>query len=327
MKCVFGPVPSRRLGQSLGIDPIPLKTCNWNCVYCQLGRSKPIINQRSDYIPAREIIAQVEEALHVHKPGEIDWVTFVGSGETTLHAGLGHMIQQVKSMTTIPVAVITNGSLFYLPEMRQELMLADAVMPSLDAGTAHLYQKINRPHPHLDYDAYIAGLAQFRQQYKGKFWLEVMLIKGLNDTPGALQEIAGKINLIHPDEIHLLLPTRPPAESWVKPADEEGVHLAQMILGSTSKIFHPIKGSFDLSGADSLFHAVISIITRHPMKESELLDALKRFSQKEMDELMTALKDSGEAQVVERYGERYWSAFPAQYSSKPTDDQMDKIQK
>lgn len=316
MKYVFGPVPSRRLGQSLGIDPVPLKTCNWNCIYCQLGRSKPIVEQRADFIPVQEIIKQFLQALHAHKSGEIDWVTFVGSGETTLHADLGSMIRQVKTSTDIPVAVITNGSLFYLPEVRQELMVADAVMPSLDAGNSSLYRKINRPHPHLDYDTYIDGLARFRKQYQGKLWIEVMLIKGLNDTPEALQEIADKMNYIHPDEIHLLLPTRPPAEAWIQPSEDENVHLAQLILGNTAKVFHPIKGSFDLSGSDSLFHAVIVIITRHPMKESELLDALKRFSQEEIDAVMTALKENSEAQVVERYGERYWSAYPARYASK-----------
>ncbi len=150
MKYVFGPVPSRRLGQSLGIDPVPLKTCNWNCVYCQLGRTRPLINERKNFFPPEEIIDQVKEASEAHKPGEINWVTFVGSGETILHASIGEMIHQVKTLTTLPVAVITNGSLLYLPEVREELLEADAVLPTLDAGNAILYRKINRPHPRLN---------------------------------------------------------------------------------------------------------------------------------------------------------------------------------
>jgi wyosine [tRNA(Phe)-imidazoG37] synthetase (radical SAM superfamily) len=146
MKYVFGPVPSRRLGQSLGIDTIPLKTCNWNCVYCQLGRTVPLTNKRREYFPRDEIIAEVEQALGTHKPGEIDWVTFVGSGEPMLHAGMGWLIRKVKELTEssahrLPVAVITNGSLLYMPEVREELAAADAVLPTLDAGTPGFIEK------------------------------------------------------------------------------------------------------------------------------------------------------------------------------------------
>lgn len=149
MKHVFGPVPSRRLGQSLGVDPIPFKTCNWNCVYCQLGRTAPVTNVRRDYFPPDVIVAQTSHALRSHSSGAIDWVTFVGSGEPTLHASLGWMIRQIKALTPIPVAVITNGSLLYQPEVREELIAADAVLPTLDAGNGQLYCAINRPHPFL----------------------------------------------------------------------------------------------------------------------------------------------------------------------------------
>jgi len=157
MKHVYGPVPSRRLGQSLGVDPVPLKTCNWNCVYCQLGRSKPMTNERKDYFPPDEIVTEVKEVLAAHKPGDIDWVTFVGSGETTLHASIGFLIRQVKMLTSLPVAVITNGTLFYRPEVRQELVAADAVLPTLDAGNEKLYHKINPRTPRLLLSARLKG--------------------------------------------------------------------------------------------------------------------------------------------------------------------------
>ncbi len=319
MDYVFGPVPSRRLGQSLGIDPVPLKTCNWNCVYCQLGRSTPLITKRTDYVPVPDVMEQLGKALQAHKPGEIDWITFVGSGETTLHAGIGVMIRRVKSLTDIPVAVITNGSLLYLSEVRDELLPADAVLPSIDAGSAELYRKINRPHPHLEYETFISGLVDFRQQYHGKLWIEVMLVKGMNDNIQALQELNEKLLQVKPDEIHLLLPTRPPAETWVEPAEDAGIYLAQLILGIHTKVFHPVNGLFDLRGADSVFRAVLAIITRHPMKESQLLDALGHFSQEEIEKTMTMLKESGKAQVVERFGERYWSASSAHYASTGTE--------
>ncbi|MCK4825117.1 radical SAM protein, partial [bacterium] len=173
MKYVFGPVPSRRLGQSLGIDTIPLKTCNWNCIYCQLGRSKPLRNERLDYIPLSEIMSQFKIALGSHKPEEIDWITFVGSGEPTLHAGIGWLINEVKKLTDIPVAVITNGSLLFLQSVRKALKAADAVLPSLDAGTQKLYKKINRPHPDISFNRFIEGLVTFRNEFQGDLWVEV----------------------------------------------------------------------------------------------------------------------------------------------------------
>ncbi|MEJ2231816.1 MAG: radical SAM protein, partial [Nitrospirales bacterium] len=138
---VYGPVPSRLLGQSLGIDPIPFKTCNWNCVYCQLGRSTPMTNERRDYFPPDEIVREVKASIESHEPGEIDWITFVGSGEPTLHAGLGRMIEQIKGLTDIPVAVITYVALWYQPEVRKHIIHSDAVLPSLVAGTEALFRK------------------------------------------------------------------------------------------------------------------------------------------------------------------------------------------
>jgi wyosine [tRNA(Phe)-imidazoG37] synthetase (radical SAM superfamily) len=313
MKYVFGPVPSRRLGQSLGIDPVPLKTCNWNCVYCQLGRSRPLVNERREYFPREEIIAEVERALASHKPGEIDWVTFIGSGETTLHASIGWLIRKVKSLTQLPVAVITNGSLLYLPEVRSELSPADAVLPTLDAGSARLYRLINRPHPQISYKRLVEGLVAFRKEYQGKLWVEVMLVRGMNDTEASLTEIVTALKSIQPDEVHILQPTRPPAETWVQPPDEEGLLRARAILGGIARVIHPASGSFDLSGAESLVDAVIGIITRHPMREDELIETLKHWMPGELTATLRELEKSGKAQVVARYGTRYWSASPAYY--------------
>lgn len=313
MKFVFGPVPSRRLGQSLGVDPIPLKTCNWNCVYCQLGRTIPLTNKREMFFPPEEIFAQVKKALLKHKPGEIDWITFVGSGETMLYLGIKELISEIKKTTNIPVAVITNGSLLYLPEVREELLEADAVLPSLDAGNEHLYKKINRPHPEVTFSRLVEGMKQFRKEYSGKLWVEVMLIKGLNDNEQALREIAALLAEINPDEVHILQPTRPPVETWVEPSDEEGLERARRILGKIARVIDPSKGSFDLGEDDDLTDAIIDIITRHPMKETEIIDALSKHPQVNIQEALHLLETSGKAQVVIRYGVRYWSALPSFY--------------
>jgi len=313
MNLVFGPVPSRRLGQSLGIDPIPLKTCNWNCVYCQLGRSTPLVNERKNYYVPEAILAEVQTALAAHRPGDIDWITFVGSGEPTLHAGLGLLIRQVKTLTDLPVAVITNGSLLYLPEVRQELSAADAVLPTLDAGNAQLYRKINRPWPELTFERLMDGLVVFRQVYHGKLWIEVMLVKDLNDTEDALRGIAAALQRIKPDQVHIVLPTRPPAEPWVEPTDEAGLMRAVAILGDVAQIVHPAEGDFDLSGCDTVVEAIVSIITRHPMREDELVRALERWTPGQVQEALEALALSGKAQVVERYGARFWSASASHY--------------
>lgn len=313
MKYVFGPVPSRRLGQSLGIDPVPFKTCNWNCVYCQLGRTSPFTLERREYVPRAEVLEQVREALATHAAGEMDWITFVGSGETCLYSELGWLINAVKAETEIPVAVITNGSLLYLPEIRRELLAADAVMPSLDAASERLYCKINRPHPSLTLEKLIGGLRDFRAEYQGQLWVEVMLIKGLNDKQDELQRLSVVLEQIRADEIHILLPTRPPTEPWVEPADEAAIQRAQLILGKRARLIAETTGAIDLSGAENVIDALVSILTCHPMSESDLLTTLEKWLPGQSKKTLEDLSVGGKLQVVTRHGKRFWSVGQAKY--------------
>jgi len=276
-----------------------------------------MVNERKEYFPPKEILDEIDKALESHQPGEIDWVTFVGSGETTLHASIGWLIQQVKSLTNLPVAVITNASLLYLPEIRTALATADAILPSLDAGNAQLYHKINRPHPEATFERLLDGLATFRHAYNGKLWVEIMLLRGLNDSEEALRGMAAALQLIRPDEIHINLPTRPPVETWVLPPDEEGLLRARSILGGNAHVVHPASGVFELGGSESLVEEIISIVSRHPMQEKELIDTLKRWSPGEVTTTLRKLELSGQVQRVERYGFRFWTAS---HSFFPTDN-------
>lgn len=310
---VFGPVPSRRLGQSLGVDTIPAKTCNWNCVYCQLGRSIRLTRERAAYYPRQAVLEQVQSALQRLHPGEVDWITFVGSGEPTLHSDIGWLIRQVKAISSVPVAVITNGSLLYLPEVREELSAADAVLPSLDAGSEALYRRINRALPELTFERLLNGLIAFRQEYSGQLWVEVMLMDGLNDTPEQLQEIAAALHQIRPDQVHLNVPSRPPCEAWVKPSNSQAIERAVRIIGSAAQVVQPKSGRFDLQSGGSVEEAVLNIIRRHPMSEEQLREALAGQDLGQLQGVLDSLLKSGQAQAIERLGVRFWSAADAVY--------------
>jgi len=313
MKYVFGPVPSRRLGRSLGIDPVPAKTCNWNCIYCQLGRTVPVSRERREYYPREEIIAEVATALQKYEPGEIDWITFAGSGEPTLHAGLGWMIRRVKKTTGIPVAVLTNGSLLYLQEVRREISAADAVLPSLDAGRAELFKKINRPHPESSFERLVLGLKEFRKIFRGKLWIEVMLIRGLNDTEEALTAISRILEGIKPDAVHINLPTRVPAESDVEPADEEGLLRAAAILGNVTEIVRPTEITPDLAAEPDPVATLIGIISRHPVSEEDLHRWIRGQSHDLAEKILARLEASGRVKLAEGDGPRFWTPSYGRY--------------
>jgi len=277
MKYVFGPVPSRRLGRSLGIDPVPLKTCNFNCVYCQLGRTRPLAPKRKAFFSVSVMLAEIATALSRDGPNSIDWITFVGSGETTLFSRLGSLIRFVKSMSELPVAVITNGSLLYLPEVRKELRVADAVLPSLDAGTASMYATVNRPHPEFSYDRHVDGLTAFRSEYEGRLWVEVMLLGGVNDSSEALEKIAGVLERVEPDEIHISTPTRPPAEPWVELPSREGLEYASSLFGSVARVLQPVEIDVETGIDGEIVDAIQTIVSRHPLQESEVVRTLTRW--------------------------------------------------
>ena len=313
MSAVFGPVPSRRLGRSLGIDPVPLKTCNFSCVYCQLGRTRRLVDERREHLPEKDILKQVADALERVPAEAIDWITFVASGEPTLHAGLGSMIRRVKDLAPRPVAVITNGSLLHLPAVRRDLEAADAVLPSLDAGSEELFRRIARPHPACTWERLVQGLIAFRQAYHGRLWLEVMLIAGLNDSTAALSDIASVAREIAPDGINISLPSRPPAEAWVECPDIDARARAETILGSVAPVVPAAAtgAGTGVSVADD--EALLDIITRHPMRREELCELFDGWTVARVAATLTDLEADGRARRVVRHGASFWTAAAARF--------------
>jgi wyosine [tRNA(Phe)-imidazoG37] synthetase (radical SAM superfamily) len=212
---VFGPVPSRRLGRSLGIDLVPYKTCTLNCIYCQLGRTKHTTVQRADFAGVADVLRDLENALE--KTPDPDFITLSGSGEPTLHSGINGVIKGIRAMTSLPIAVLTNGTLFNDEKVRASCSLADVVLPSLDAGDQETFNLVNRPAAGLTFKGLLEGLTAFRQGFKGQMWLEVFLIGGVTDSSAAVSRIARAAASVSPDRIHLNTAVRPPAEGFVQP--------------------------------------------------------------------------------------------------------------
>ena len=307
MKYVFGPLSSKRLGQSLGVDLLPPKSCTWNCVYCQLGKTKKFATDMQEFFPREGILAEIREALAINKG--IDWITFVGSGETMLYKGIGWLIAEVKKLTSIPVAVITNGSLLYLPEVREELLQADAVLPSLNAGSEALHTQIDRPAQGLTFSQHIEGLVAFRREYKGRLWIEVMLLGGINDSDEALRDLAAVLKEINPDMVHLVLPTRPAPEQEVHLPSEERIERAIAILSEVTTVVHPLKGNMDLRSASDLLKVVTAIVSRHPVQQRELQKAVAECfpgESNKVDAFMQQMLATGCFKLVDHEGEPYW---------------------
>ena len=233
-KRVFGPVLSKRLGNSLGIDVIPHKTCSYNCIYCQLGSEENTITDLTNYYSVDEIIYELKEALLNNK--NIDYITFTGSGEPTLYKDLKKLIYEIKQITDIPVCIITNGSLLYKQEMRSNLLLADLIIPSLDAGNEETFKLIDNPNKEIDFDKMVEGLIEFKKVFKGEYWLEIFLLKDINDNEEELDDIIKIVKKIKPDRIQLITATRRVANEKAKALSDEELKKVKKYFNSKCDI-------------------------------------------------------------------------------------------
>jgi wyosine [tRNA(Phe)-imidazoG37] synthetase (radical SAM superfamily) len=227
---VYGPVAFRRLGRSLGVNPIPPKTCSYSCVYCQLGRTTRLQTARDRFYPREDIFMEIMERARYSKPG---FITFIGDGEPTLCRDIGWLISRAKKKLSVPAAVITNGSLLYQEDVRRDPKNADVVILKLDAGYETTFRTINRPHLCIEFDFMIQGMAKFRREYPGQIWVEVMLVKGINDNEKELYGIKRSVDMIKPDRVYVLTPDRPPAEAWIESVNQEDISNAQEIIESS----------------------------------------------------------------------------------------------
>jgi len=209
---VYGPVPSRRLGRSLGLDLVPFKTCTYDCVYCQLGRTTDKTLERKEYIAIPEILGELKRKLA--SDGRPDYISLAGSGEPTLNSGIGELIKGIRQLTDVPVAVLTNGSLLWLEEVQDALMEANLVLPSLDAGDEFLFGYVNRPHRDISFMRMIGGIATFTKRFPGEVWLEVLLLAGVSGISAEVKKIAAIVEHIRPARVQLNTAWRPCAEEF-----------------------------------------------------------------------------------------------------------------
>ncbi|HAR95655.1 MAG TPA: radical SAM protein, partial [Deltaproteobacteria bacterium] len=267
---IFGPVPSRRLGRSLGIDLVPFKTCTFDCVYCQLGRTTNKTVERREWVPLQRVLEELCRKL-ASKP---DYITLSGSGEPTLYSRIAELIEEIHSITDIPVAVLTNGSLLWKKEVRHELLNADLVLPSLDAGDKILFRKINRPHPVITYERLLDGLTAFREEFHGKYWLEVFLLNGHTSIDTEVKKIAKQTRDIGPDLVQLNTCVRPVVEDFARPVPwQRLVELANLFTPPAEVVVNRDTGSFP-RGSTCDKHDILQLLQRRPCTSRDIADGL-----------------------------------------------------
>lgn len=238
MKYIYGPVNSRRLGLSLGITLTPYKICSFDCIYCQLGQTTEKTAQRQEYILIDEILNELKSWLqnNVWEAKKLNYITLSGSGEPILNIKINQLIAGIKKLTNIPIAIITNSSLLVDTSVRQAVGNVDLIVPSLDAATGEIFDKINQPHSNIKIEGIIEGLVNLKKEFRGKIWLEVMLVKGINDDLRHIKKLKAVIDRINPDKIHLNSPVRLDAKFGILPVPRNKLEKIKEILGDKCEI-------------------------------------------------------------------------------------------
>jgi wyosine [tRNA(Phe)-imidazoG37] synthetase (radical SAM superfamily) len=263
-KYVYGPVASRRLGRSLGVDLVPFKTCSYDCIYCQLGRTTDKTIKLDEYVPMDGVLAELGDKL---KEGpRPDFVGLAGSGEPTLHVRLGEIIAGVKMLTDVPVAVLTNGSLLWKPEVRASLAQANLVMPSLDAGTPSSFVRVNRPHADISFEQMVDGLLTFSHEFKGKVWLEVLLLARISDRRDEVERIAAIVDKMRIDRVQLNTASRPPADASALTVATDGLERLRGLFSCPCEVIAETRQSQHVysSRRENIEDHIVALLSRRP---------------------------------------------------------------
>ncbi len=259
---MFGPVPSRRLGRSLGVDIVPFKVCTLDCIYCQLGKTTQKTVERKEYIPIKSVLAELKDRLA--EGIQADFITISGSGEPTLNSQLGKLIDGIKKITGIPVAILTNGTLLYRQDVRADCAKADVVLPSLDAGDEEGFQRVNRPHKDISIKKLVDGLCTFRKEFSGQIWLEVFLVEGFNTGLEQIAEIKAAIERIQPDKVQLNTAVRPTAEPGVKRLEAQRLQAIAVRLGKKCEVVADFSQVHEGKHVKIRAEYVLSMLKRRP---------------------------------------------------------------
>jgi wyosine [tRNA(Phe)-imidazoG37] synthetase (radical SAM superfamily) len=299
---IYGPVPSRRLGFSLGVDIIPFKTCSLDCVYCQLGPTTEQKTQRGAFFSAGEILPQIREAIQSGR--RIDTITFSGSGEPTLNTLIGDLIAEIKGFTDIPVTVLTNSTLIWDPEVRKALRRADRIVPSLDGATQEVFEEVNRPAEGLKIAAIIEGLADFRKEFIGEIWLEILFVKGINDSESHLKALKSAVERIRPDRIQLNTVVRPPSDREAKPIGRERLDEIRAFFGEKAEIIAEMPRTEQKPVERNLPEQIMAVIRRRPVTLEDLSNSLG-FKTSDLQACLDNMLSAKTVKIV-RQGERIY---------------------
>lgn len=308
MTHIFGPVPSRRLGRSLGVDLVPMKTCTLSCRYCQIGPTPETVTIRREYVPADDILAELRERLT--SGVATDWITMSGSGEPTLNSAIGRIIGEVKQMSSVPVCVITNGTLLNDPDVRRDLLQADAVMPSLDSAVEETFRAMCRPHPDVHVAGIIDGLESFRREYDGLIWLEILFIAGVNDTPAELTALKTAIDRIEPDSVQINTVVRPPADADAQAVSQDRLKEIKQYFGDRAEIIATFKGG-KVEGKSISRDDVVEYLKRRPGTTDDIAVSLGA-DRDETSRHLKSLERDGLIRLNELFGKKFWEYLHTQ---------------
>jgi wyosine [tRNA(Phe)-imidazoG37] synthetase (radical SAM superfamily) len=326
MKHLFGPVFSRRLGLSQGIDLLPPKTCNFNCIYCEINRAPQLSCERGEHVPTEVIIAEIDGLLEdEERARDLDFFTITASGEPTLHTGIGTIVNHIKEKTDKPVAILTNGSQLYLKEVREDLSRADIVIPSLDGARPESFRKVNRPAKcSADLDVIIQGIAKFSHEFAGEIWLEILLVENINDTLEDIAALKNAIERIRPTRVQLNTVARPPYESFAKPLTrkrmeevkeeiEKGYAGHVDILAGSQETGETDKskgrnGSSEIASLENAKEEIIEMVLRRPCTVADIAGTLNLKIER-ASEILKNMEGRGDLITKIHGGKKYYRAF------------------